>query len=96
MVKIHYPIISDRPSLITPLKLKAPAHSDPVKRGTFTRLFRSTFAFPQINLLKDCHLHTLKHSGDTLGFLREPTFCGQTMYPSWPSEELCGMVGQRV
>ena len=30
------------------------------------------------------------------GFLREPTFCGQTMYPTWPPEELCAMLGQRV
>ena len=30
------------------------------------------------------------------GFLREPTFCDQTMYPTWPAEELCAMLGQRV
>ena len=29
------------------------------------------------------------------GFLQEPTFCGQTMYPTWPAEELCAMLGQR-
>jgi len=30
------------------------------------------------------------------GFLREPIFCGKTMYPTWPPEELCAMLGQRV
>ena len=30
------------------------------------------------------------------GYLRELTICGQTMYPMWPSEELCAMLGQRV
>jgi len=30
------------------------------------------------------------------GFLREPTFSGSTMYPTWLLEELCAMLGQRV
>ena len=29
-------------------------------------------------------------------FLWEPAICGQTMYPTWPSEEICAMLGQRV
>jgi len=40
------------PSLITPPKLKVPAHSDPVKRWNFL------FAFSQMNPLRDCHLRT--------------------------------------
>jgi len=38
----------------------------------------------------------IKHWGSIPGFLREPTICGQTMHPTWPSEELCAMLGQRV
>jgi len=30
------------------------------------------------------------------GFLREPTICDQTMYLTWPPEELCSMLWQRV
>jgi len=29
-------------------------------------------------------------------FYREAAICGLTMYPTWPSEELCAMLGQRV
>ena len=38
----------------------------------------------------------IKHWGGIPGFLREPTLCGQTMSPTWPSEELCAMLGQWV
>jgi len=30
------------------------------------------------------------------GFLREPTFCGQTMYPTWSPEKLCAVLAQKV
>jgi len=30
------------------------------------------------------------------GFLRELTFCGNTMYPAWASEALCAMLRQRL
>ena len=31
----------------------------------------------------------IKHWRGIPGFLRAPTICGQTMHPTWPSEELC-------
>ena len=46
--------------------------------------------------LRDCHLQTHQILREHTGFLREPTFCGQTMYVTWPQEELCAMLGQRV
>jgi len=38
----------------------------------------------------------IKHWDGITRFLREPTFCGQTMYPTWPPEELCAMLGWSV
>jgi len=38
----------------------------------------------------------IKHWEGIPGFLREPTICVQTMYPTWPSQEPCVMLGQRV
>jgi len=53
-----FPRSQHRPSHITPLKLKVPAHNDPVKRWNFRKADWKRFSFSQMNPLRDCHLRT--------------------------------------
>ena len=62
--------------------------------GTFARLIGSAFALSQVNPSRDCHLWT-QQTLITV-FLREPDISGWAMHPTWPSEELCTMLRQRV
>ena len=86
-----------RPSLITPPGFKVPAHSKPVKCWKFCqgRLEALLSSHRWIRGEIATSGHTRYWEGIP-GFLQEPTFCCWTMYPTWPSEELCAMLGQRV
>ena len=89
----NFPRSRHQPSFITPPKLKVPAHSDPVKIWNFRKanwnVFLPSHRWIRWEIVTSGHI---KHWGSIPGFLREPTICGQTMHPTWPSEQLCAML----
>ena len=65
------------PSLITPLSIKIPAYSDPMKRcGTFARLIGVAFSFLQVNPSRDFHPRKQKPLEGIPGILQDPAICG--------------------
>ena len=63
--------------------------------GTFARFIGSTFAFLQVNPLRDCH-RTQETSRRHTGHFARACYPQQTRYATWPLQGLCAMLGQRV
>jgi len=91
-----FPRSRHRPSLMTPPRLKVPAHSDPAKRWNFCKADWKRFcllsgeSFERLPPQESGHN---KHQEGIPRILREPAIRGQTMYPTWPSQEPCAMFG---
>ena len=85
-----FPQSQHRPSLITPPRLKVPAHTATrLNAGTFARLIGSAFAFSQVNPLRDCHLWTHQiFRGHTRIFARA--------YYLWPNNASHVAVGRTM
>ena len=95
-----FPRSQQWPSIIALPKLKVPTHSDPVKHWNFLKAdwicekaLLPSHKWIRWEIATSRHI---KYWEGIPGFSRELYFCGQTMYPTWLSEELCSMLGQRV
>jgi len=90
-----FPNSQHRPSLMTPPKLKVPAHSDLVKRRNVCKAdWKRFWLLTDESVERLAPLNTSNiECPDAPGFFQEATICGQTMHPTWPSEELCAMLG---
>ena len=89
-----FPRSQHRPSLITPPRLKVPAHSDPV--GPSQRWLEALLLSHKWIRWEIATSGHNKYWEGIPGFLREPTICGQTMHPTFCCKELCAMLGQTV
>ena len=92
----NFPWSQHRPSLITPPNSRFLPTAIWWSVGTFPRLIGIAFAFSQMNLLRDCHLRTHQTLRGHTSIFATAHFLRPTMYPTWPSEELCAMLGQKV